>query len=42
MWLVNSAAMNTGMNVSFRIEIFSGYMPSSGIAGPYGIFIPGF
>ena len=29
---VNSAAMNTGVQVSF----FSGYMPRSGIAGSYG------
>ena len=30
---VNSAAMNTGVHVSFWIMVFSGYMPSSGIAG---------
>ena len=29
---VNSAAMNTGVHVSF----FSGYMPRSGVAGSYG------
>ena len=36
--IVNSAAMNTGVHVSFRIRvfIFSGYMPRSGIAGSYG------
>ena len=33
---VNSAAMNTGVHVSFRIRVFSGYMPRSGIAGSYG------
>ena len=33
--------MNTGVRVSFRIVVFSEYMPSSGIAGSYGSFIPG-
>ena len=33
---VNSAAMNIGVRVSFWIMVFSGYMPSSGIAGSYG------
>ena len=33
---VNSAAMNTGMHVSFQIMFFSGYMPRSEIAGSYG------
>ena len=28
--------MNTGVHVSFHIMFFSGYMPSSGIAGSYG------
>ena len=28
--------MNTGVHVSFWIMVFSGYMPSSGIAGSYG------
>ena len=37
---VNSTAMNTGIHVSFSILISSGYMPSSGIAGSYGSFIP--
>ena len=27
--VVNSAAMNTGVHVSFSIIVFSGYMPSS-------------
>ena len=33
--------MNIGVHVSFRILVFSGYMPRSGIAGSYGssIFI---
>ena len=34
----NSAATNTGVHVSFRIVVFSEYMPSSGIAGSYGIY----
>ena len=40
--IVNSAAMNNGMHVSFSILVFSGYMPRSGIAGSYGGFIPSF
>ena len=28
--------MNIGVHVSFWIMVFSGYMPSSGIAGSYG------
>ena len=34
--IVNSAAMNTVVHVSFWIMDFSGFMPSSGIAGSYG------
>ena len=34
--IVNSAAMNIVVYVSFCIMFFSGYMPSSGIAGSYG------
>ena len=34
--MVNSAAVNIGVHVSFWIMVFSGYMPSSGIAGSYG------
>ena len=34
--VVNSAAMNTGVRVSFQVRVFSGYMPRSGIAGSYG------
>ena len=33
---VNSASVNIGVHVSFRIMVLSGYMPSSGIAGSYG------
>ena len=32
----NSAAVNTGVHVSFQIIFFSGYMPRSGIARSYG------
>ena len=34
--IVNSAAVNIGVHVPFWIIVFSGYMPSSGIAGSYG------
>ena len=34
--IVNSAAMNIGMRVSFQIIVFSGYMHRSGIARSYG------
>ena len=34
--IVNSAAMNIGVHVSFQIMFFSGYMPRSGIAGSDG------
>ena len=34
--IVNSAAVNIGVHVSFRIMVFSGYMPGNGIAGSYG------
>ena len=40
--IVNSAAMNNGIHVSFSILVSSGYMPRSGIAGSYGSFIPSF
>ena len=40
--IVNSAAVNNGIHVSFSILVSSGYMPSSGIAGSYGGFIPHF
>ena len=40
--IVNSAAVNIGVPVSFWIVVFSGYMPSSGIAGSSGSFIPKF
>ena len=39
--IVNTAAMNIGVHVSFRIgiQVFSGYILRSGIAGSYGISI---
>ena len=40
---VNSAAMNTGGTCVFFICVyFSGYIPTSGISGSYGSFIPRF
>ena len=38
--IVNSAAMNNRIHVSFSILVSSGYMSRSGIAGTYGGFIP--
>ena len=40
--IVNSAAMNNGIHVSFSILVSSGCMPRSGIAGSYGGFSPSF
>ena len=40
--IVNSAAVNIGVHLSFRIVNFSGYMLSSGIAELYGRSIPCF
>ena len=40
--IVNSAAMNNGIHVSFSIMVSLGYMPRGGIAGSYGAFIPSF
>ena len=40
--IVNSAATNNGIHVSFSILFSSGYVPRSGIAGSYGGFIPSF
>ena len=34
--IVNSAAMNIRVHVSFSRKDLSGYMPKSGIAGSYG------
>jgi len=38
--IVNSAAVNTAVHVSFSIMASSGYTPSSGIVGSYGSFTP--
>ena len=38
--IVNSAAVNFGVHISFKILVSSGYMTRSGIAGSYGGFIP--
>ena len=40
--IVNSAAMNNGIHVSFSVLVSSGNMPRSGIAGSYGGFIPSY
>ena len=40
--IVNSAAVNNGIHVSFSILVSSGYMPSSGLAGSYTGFISRF
>ena len=40
--VVNIASLNIGVLVSFIIVVFLGYMPSSGISGSYGRFIPRF
>ena len=40
--IVNSAAMNNGVHVSFSILVSSGYMPRNGIVGSCGGFIPSF
>ena len=42
MGLVNSAAKNIGVHVSFSVLVSSGHMSRSGIAGSYGGFIPSF
>ena len=34
--IVNSAAMNIQVHISFQIIVLSGYMPSSVVAGSYG------
>ena len=37
--IVNSAAINTGIHVSYWIRVFSGYIARTGIAGSYGNYI---
>ena len=39
---VNSAAVNTGVHVSFSVFISSGCEPRTGISRAYGGFIPSF
>ena len=40
--IVNSAAVNIGVCISFWIVVFSEYIPGSGIAGSCDSFIPSF
>ena len=40
--IVNSAAVNNRIHMSFSVLTSSGYMPRSGIAGFYGGFVPSF
>ena len=40
--ILSRDAMSIRVHVSFSVLISSGYMPSSGIAGSYGGFIPNF
>ena len=40
--IVNSAATNIGVHVSFSVFVSLGHMPTGGIAGLYGSFIPSF
>ena len=40
--IVNSAAMNIEVHVSFSVLVSSRYMPRSGIVGLYDGFIPSF
>ena len=40
--IVNSAAKNNGIHVSFSVLVSSGYMSRSGIAGSYVGLIPSF
>ena len=40
--IVNSASVNIGVHVSFQSMVLSGYMPRSGIAGLFSIFISNF
>ena len=37
---VNIAAMNIGIHVPFSVMVSSEYVPSGGIAGTFGSFIP--
>ena len=35
--IVNSAATNVGVHTALSLMVFSGYMPSSGVVGSYGL-----
>lgn len=37
--VVDVAAMNIGIPVTFRVGVLSGYVPGHGMARPYGSFI---
>ena len=37
--IVNSAAVNSEIHVSFSVLVSSGFMPRSGVAGSYGGFL---
>ena len=37
--IVNSAALNIGVHVSFSVTVSSGYMIGNGVAGSYGRFV---
>ena len=39
---IQIASVKIGLLMSFSVLVSSGYMPSSGIAGSYGDFIPSF
>ena len=40
--IINRVAMNIGVHVSLSILVSLARMPSSGIAGPYGVLSPVF
>ena len=40
--IINSAAVNSGIHVSFSVLVSLGYMPCNEFAGSYGGFIPSF
>ena len=40
--MTEQQSRNIGVHVSFSTVFFSGYVPSSGITGSYGSFIPSF
>ena len=40
--VINTAAVNIGVHVSFSVLVSSRYMPRSGLAGSYGGFISSF